>query len=132
MVWCGVVLVVVQRTVDYSRPAPADQKDRTPRPFCSVYFQGQNVGELLVSLGLATVIKHRAEDARAAAYEALCIAEQQATEQKKGLHNHLKAAPIHHTVDLSERFGGKEDDDRNENRKRAVCRLATLFLFSCF
>jgi staphylococcal nuclease domain-containing protein 1 len=67
----------VKRVIDYTRPPPADQKDRTPRPFATLTYQGQNISELLVSAGLATVIKHRAEDARASAYDALCVAEAQ-------------------------------------------------------
>ncbi len=69
----------VKRTIDYTRPPPPGQKDgdKSHRPFATVKFEGQNVAEMLVAAGLAAVIKHRAEDARASAYDALCIAEAQ-------------------------------------------------------
>ncbi|KAF2398049.1 hypothetical protein EJ06DRAFT_583878 [Trichodelitschia bisporula] len=56
------------------------------REMATVTFGGKNVGLMLVENGLASVIRHRADDAdRSPIYDDLLLAEQQAQEQKKGL-----------------------------------------------
>lgn len=44
-----------------------------------------NVAELLLARGLAQVVKHRGDEERAGAYEALLVAEEQAKQGKKGV-----------------------------------------------
>lgn len=60
-----------------------------------------NVGELLLSRGLASTVRHRADDERAAGYEGLLAAEAGAAASKKGLHNPAKPPPTRHCNDLS-------------------------------
>jgi hypothetical protein len=52
-------------------------------------------------------------------------------EQKKGLHNTSKPAPVHNIIDLSERFGGKEEqNERTDNMKRSLAAKARGHLSS--
>jgi hypothetical protein len=61
-----------------------------------------NIAVQLVARGLATVVRHRLDDDRAAAYDALLAAEVKATTEKKGLHS-THEAPVRHLNDLSAR-----------------------------
>jgi len=61
-----------------------------------------NLAEMLVTRGLATVIRHRADEERAMNYDALMCAEAKAIKSKKGIHS-AKEAPVNHVNDLSGR-----------------------------
>lgn len=76
-------------SVDYVQPANEQFPEAT---CCTVTVHGNNVAELLVSKGLATVVKHRRDDdQRSRAYEDLLNAENEAMNQKLGLHNPNKS-----------------------------------------
>ncbi|KDP22512.1 hypothetical protein JCGZ_26343 [Jatropha curcas] len=61
---------------------------------------GLNVGELMVSRGFATVIRHRDFEERSNYYDALLAAESRAIAQKKGMHSG-KESPVSHILDLT-------------------------------
>ncbi|CAG2175684.1 unnamed protein product, partial [Oppiella nova] len=61
-----------------------------------------NIGEALISKGLATVVKYRPDDdARASAYDSFLAAESKAQKSNKGIHSDNKDAGIVRIVDLS-------------------------------
>ncbi len=71
--------------VDYNRTV-----GETPRPFATIYLQSeptQAISTSLIGAGLATCVKHRAEDDRSEAYDAMQDAEAMATAEKKGVHS---------------------------------------------
>ncbi|KAJ8031554.1 nuclease domain-containing protein 1 [Holothuria leucospilota] len=88
----------VNVTVDYIKPA----SDGYPEKTCATVNVGDiNVGEALVSKGLATVVRYRQDDdQRSSHYDDLLAAEQRATKNSKGLHS-KKPPPIHRVADLS-------------------------------
>ncbi|PIK48262.1 putative nuclease domain-containing protein 1 [Apostichopus japonicus] len=88
----------VSVTVDYIKPA----SDGYPEKTCATVYVGDiNVGEALVSKGLATVVRYRQDDdQRSSHYDDLLAAEQRATKNSKGLHS-KKPPPIHRVADLS-------------------------------
>lgn len=60
-----------------------------------------NVAEALVSKGLATVVRYRADDdQRSAHFDELLSAETKALKAGKGMHS-KKDVPVHRVVDLS-------------------------------
>lgn len=74
--------------------------------FCKLYlkliwFFDRNVAEALVSKGLATVIRYRADDdQRSSKYDLLLAAEERAKKKGVGLHS-KKDPPIHRVADVS-------------------------------
>ncbi|GAB2278323.1 Translin-1 [Dionaea muscipula] len=70
---------------------------------------GQNVAALLVSRGLATLVKHRDFEERSNYYDALLDAERQAINSKKGMHSE-KAPPADHNTDLTTASAKKAKD----------------------
>ncbi|XP_038878676.1 ribonuclease TUDOR 1-like [Benincasa hispida] len=60
---------------------------------------GVNVGELVVSRGFGTVIRHRDFEERSNYYDALLAAESRAIAGKKGIHS-AKDPPVMHVTDL--------------------------------
>ena len=65
----------------------------------SFYFS--NIAEALISKGLATVIRHRADDdQRSSVYDELLSAEARAVKNSKGLHS-KKEYPLHRVADIS-------------------------------
>uniref|UniRef100_A0A7N0RJ48 Ribonuclease n=1 Tax=Kalanchoe fedtschenkoi TaxID=63787 RepID=A0A7N0RJ48_KALFE len=60
---------------------------------------GPNVGELIVSRGFGTVIRHRDFEERSNHYDALLAAESRANSGKKGIHS-AKDPPVMHITDL--------------------------------
>ncbi|XP_068666121.1 ribonuclease TUDOR 1-like [Aristolochia californica] len=60
---------------------------------------GINIAELVVSRGLATVIRHRDFEERSNYYDALLAAESRAINGKKGMHS-AKDPPVMHITDL--------------------------------
>ena len=67
-----------------------------------------NLAELLVIRGLASVVRHRENEARSHKYDDLLVAESKAIQQKKGVHS-PKDAPIPHDL-----------NDASENVKKAT------------
>ena len=65
----------------------------------------RSVAELLVAQGLATVTRHKAGDPRAARYDALLAAEEQARAAKRGLHSGQEEAALKPVQDLSRDVG---------------------------
>ena len=60
-----------------------------------------NIAEALISKGLATVIRHRADDdQRSSIYDELLSAEARAIKNSKGLHS-KKEYPLHRVADIS-------------------------------
>lgn len=89
----------VQVTVDYIKPAEGEFEER----ICVTIIKGeQNMGESLVSRGLALVMRHRRDDdARSPAYAGLLEAEERAKVAGKNLHS-TADLPVHRFVDASE------------------------------
>ncbi|XP_028162174.1 staphylococcal nuclease domain-containing protein 1 [Ostrinia nubilalis] len=88
----------VNVTVDYIQPA----KDNFPeKSCCTVMAGGQNIAELLVSKGFATVVRYRNDnDQRSSHYDKLLEAELKA--QKAGIGVHAKKdIPAHRIQDTS-------------------------------
>ncbi|ESO85752.1 hypothetical protein LOTGIDRAFT_235720 [Lottia gigantea] len=84
--------------VDYIQPANQGFPEKT---CCTVTIGGINVGEALISKGLATVIRYRQDDdQRSAHYDLLLAAEARAQKKAVGLHA-KKDAPIHRVADVS-------------------------------
>lgn len=66
-----------------------------------ICYISRNVAEALVSKGLATVVRYRADDdQRSAHYDELLSAETKAVKAGKGMHS-KKDHPVHRVVDLS-------------------------------
>jgi staphylococcal nuclease domain-containing protein 1 len=85
--------------VDGKRPATEGYEERE---MATVTFQNKNVGLMLVENGMATVIRHRQDDAdRSPVYDDLLLAEQTAQEEQKGLWS-PKAPSAKQYVDYSE------------------------------
>jgi staphylococcal nuclease domain-containing protein 1 len=61
---------------------------------------GINVAEMVVSRGLATVVRHRDFEERSKYYDALVTAESRAISGRKGMHS-SKDPPSVHVADLS-------------------------------
>ncbi|KAG9150884.1 hypothetical protein Leryth_003009 [Lithospermum erythrorhizon] len=61
---------------------------------------GANIGELLVSRGFASVIRHRDFEERSNHYDSLLAAESRAASSKKGIHS-AKDPPVMHVTDLT-------------------------------
>ncbi|KAI9597394.1 transcription factor [Syncephalis fuscata] len=82
----------VHVTIDYIQPA---QDNFEERECATVKYNNINVAELLVSRGLAGIIRYRKDDDnRASTYDQLLIAEDTATKAGKGIHSGKpKAAP---------------------------------------
>ena len=70
----------------------------------------ENIVESLVSLGYATVIRHRMDEDRSQHYDALVSAETKATTAKKGVHG-AKPPVAKQIIDLSERVRITEKGD---------------------
>uniref|UniRef100_A0A915CT61 Staphylococcal nuclease domain-containing protein 1 n=1 Tax=Ditylenchus dipsaci TaxID=166011 RepID=A0A915CT61_9BILA len=69
--------------VDYVQPKSDQFPEKT---CCSVSANSQDIGELLVSKGLAKVVRHRQDDdGRSSRYDALLAAEAVAEKEKKGM-----------------------------------------------
>uniref|UniRef100_A0A5S6QCB8 Staphylococcal nuclease domain-containing protein n=1 Tax=Trichuris muris TaxID=70415 RepID=A0A5S6QCB8_TRIMR len=91
----------VQYTVDYVQAAAGQLPQRV---CCTVMINGQNVGEMLVAKGLATVVRHRQGDEnRSSHYDQLLVAEQQAEKNRLGIHGAKSNG------DLQDSTGSKAD-----------------------
>nr|QBI71277.1 ebna2 binding protein P100 [Isotomurus palustris] len=87
----------VNVTVDYIQPASQTFPEKL---CCTVKSDGINVGEALVTKGLATVVRYRQDDdQRASDYDSLLAAEAKAQKTGKGLHG--KDIPTHHVIDIT-------------------------------
>lgn len=85
--------------IDGKRPATEGYDERE---MASVTYQAKNIGLLLVENGMASVIRHRHDDAdRSPIYDDLLIAEATAQQEKKGLWSE-KAPSVKQYVDYSE------------------------------
>ncbi|CAG7833367.1 unnamed protein product [Allacma fusca] len=97
----------VNVTVDYIQPA-SQQPDTTgntrvlaEKLCCTVKHEGINIGDALVSKGLAKVVRYRQDDdQRASDYDGLLAAEARAQKALKGLHG-KKDVPMHHVIDIT-------------------------------
>lgn len=87
--------------MDYVQP----KQDQFPeKTCCTVQMNGQNIGEALISKGLARVIRHKQDDDnRSSQYDALLTAEAQAEKEKKGLWSEKSDTPT--TVRIQELQG---------------------------
>ncbi|KAK0395145.1 hypothetical protein QR680_001139 [Steinernema hermaphroditum] len=73
----------VNVSVDYVQPKSEQFPEKT---CCTVTAGGQNIAEVLISRGLAKVVRHRGDDEnRSVHYDALLAAETKAEQAKKGL-----------------------------------------------
>lgn len=87
----------VQVSVDYIQPASQTFPEKI---CCTVKNDGINIGEALVSKGLATVVRYKQDDdQRASDYDTLLAAEAKAQKAGKGLHG--KEIPTHHVIDIT-------------------------------
>jgi len=87
----------VNVTVDYIQPASQTFPEKL---CCTVKSDGINIGEALVTKGLATVVRYRQDDdQRASDYDALLAAEAKAQKTAKGLHGKEKES--HHVIDIT-------------------------------
>lgn len=80
-------------TLDYVQGAREDavNSNLPERHCCTVVAGDMNVGEALLSRGLANVVYYRQDDdKRPSNYDALLAAEARAKEQKKGMHSDKK------------------------------------------
>uniref|UniRef100_A0A7S3GBZ8 Uncharacterized protein n=1 Tax=Palpitomonas bilix TaxID=652834 RepID=A0A7S3GBZ8_9EUKA len=86
----------VDINVDYVRKVGEDD-----RPFATITLKDKNVAEDLVKMGYASVIRHRMDEERSIAYEALMAAETTAQAQKKNLHK-TGDLPVHRINDVAQ------------------------------
>ncbi|KAG8638569.1 ribonuclease TUDOR 1 [Manihot esculenta] len=70
---------------------------------------GVNIGELMVSRGYGTVIRHRDFEERSNYYDALLAAESRASAMKRGVHSN-KEPPVTHITDLTTASAKKARD----------------------
>ena len=89
--------------IDYIRPLPNPGPGQDAERVCGSVLEGQNnVAVALVANGLATVMKHRADDQdRSLYYDDLIQAEAAAARDKKGLHGET-VPPRRHVNDVSQ------------------------------
>jgi staphylococcal nuclease domain-containing protein 1 len=88
----------VKVEIEYARRVPIEGSEMTME-FASLWLEERNVGERLVSQGLAYVINPRGDDETSKYLPALREAEQAAREQRRNIHS-TAAAPIHRINDL--------------------------------
>ncbi|CAF0800526.1 unnamed protein product [Rotaria sordida] len=88
---------VVRVVTDYIQPASSEYPEKI---CCSVYAGNVNLGEALISKGLAKAVRHRQDDEqRSSHYDDLLTAEQQA--EKRGLGLFSTASGLHRIVDMT-------------------------------
>lgn len=74
--------------VHYERDIPLPNGISEKRAFATISVgKKHDIGEVLVSEGLATTQRHRDEEEKSPNYDALCLAEAAAKEAKKNIHN---------------------------------------------
>lgn len=84
--------------VDYIQPKSADFPEKT---CCTVTINNVNVGEALVSKGLATVVRYRqGDEQRSSCYDDLLKAEDRAEKKAVGVHS-KKESPVVRVADIS-------------------------------
>ncbi|KAJ9060508.1 hypothetical protein DSO57_1030164 [Entomophthora muscae] len=89
----------VKAKLDYVKPATEGFEERH---CATVTFNSKDIGETLVSKGLAFVIRHRRDDDnRAANYDNLLVAEEEAKAANVGVHSD-KEPPVYRFTDASE------------------------------
>ncbi|XP_038989395.1 ribonuclease TUDOR 1-like isoform X2 [Phoenix dactylifera] len=81
-------------------PSKAEGDDTSSALSSSNQSAGINVGEMVVSRGFGTVIRHRDFEERSNYYDALLAAESRAINGKKGIHS-AKDPPVMHITDLT-------------------------------
>lgn len=86
--------------VDYVQPKTDNYQEKT---CCTVMLDNNiNIGEALISKGLASVVRYRPDDdQRASGYDSFLAAETKAQKSSKGIHSGNKDAGIVRIVDLS-------------------------------
>ncbi|KAL5036080.1 hypothetical protein BDV3_004817 [Batrachochytrium dendrobatidis] len=90
----------VQVRIDYIKASEGEYEQRECATITLA--NGTNIGETLVSRGLATVIKHRKDDnSRSSDYDKLVQAEEKSVSGSKGMHS-TKEPPVHRIIDASE------------------------------
>ncbi|GJP63402.1 hypothetical protein CLOP_g20489 [Closterium sp. NIES-67] len=94
----GSAFLLTGKTDTPAPAAPATTASGDAAP--AVPAGGVNVAEMLVTRGLATVVRHRDFEERSSQYDALLAAEAKAVKQKKNIHSN-KDAPATHINDLS-------------------------------
>lgn len=88
----------VHVVIDYIKPAEGQYEERE---CATVTHGGKNLAEVLVSRGLADIIRHRRDDDnRSSQYDQLLIALDKAQTANKGIHS-TKEAPVHRIIDAS-------------------------------
>ncbi|KAJ3040294.1 hypothetical protein HDV00_011174 [Rhizophlyctis rosea] len=88
----------VRVTIDYVKPAEGGFEERE----CVTVKDGdKNISEVIISRGLADIIRHRRDDDnRSPYYDQLLIALEKAQKAQKGIHS-TKDAPVHRISDAS-------------------------------
>lgn len=87
----------VRVVTDYIQPASSEYPEKI---CCSVYAGNVNIGEALISKGLAKAVRHRQDDEqRSSCYDDLLTAEQQA--DKRGLGLFSNAGGLHRIIDMT-------------------------------
>jgi staphylococcal nuclease domain-containing protein 1 len=87
---------------EYTRSAPSDNADQTPRQYVTV-FQGKlNINESIVAAGLAEVSGHRMNEERSQFYDLYLSAENKAKEAGRGKWAKKAAAPVK-VIDLTDK-----------------------------
>ncbi|UXI18301.1 transmembrane protein 242-like [Sarcoptes scabiei] len=89
----------VKIKLDYVQP----KTDNFPeKNYCTVWYDNQNIGEQLISHGLASVVKYRQDDSqRASDHDSFLAAEQKAQKNGKGIHSNKSEAGLVRIADLS-------------------------------
>ena len=77
----------VKITIDYERDIPLALGESEKRQYATITGKKGDVGEILVSEGLAITQRHRDDEEKSPRYGELCAAENNAKVAKKGIHN---------------------------------------------
>ena len=92
---------IVKITINYERDIPLAPGQSEKRQYATITGKKGDIGEILLSEGLATTQRHRDDEEKSPRYGELCTAENSAKISKKGVHNPV--AYIRRNVnDLSE------------------------------
>jgi staphylococcal nuclease domain-containing protein 1 len=103
---------------EYDRDPPMESTNQKARPFVTVYASKLNVSEALIRMGYATVVRHRPEEPRAAAYDKYIQLENQAVSAKRGIHH--PNPPKQRVLDLTVRKPRKKDDAKDDDKDKDV------------
>lgn len=123
----------VRVNVEYTRVAPKNVADQTPRIFATITQNKINIADQLLGAGLAKVVQHRVDEPRASQYDMFLNTEARAIQSKQGLHGGQtpKTRPI---LDLTEKTRpsaaqvDEEEKKKQENNQRQLSAKAKQYL----